>query len=75
MADAGLRQVVADLESDREDLDRVLDEGARCLRDLSVRPPTYLEVRGAGDIVHGFYNAVEHFCERVAVELDGGLLS
>jgi hypothetical protein len=73
MSDARLRQLVADLESDREDLDRVLDEGARCLEELSGRPPTSLEVRGAGNIVHDFYNAVEHFCARIAVELDGGL--
>jgi ribonuclease HepT-like protein len=67
-----LRQLVADLQADREDLDRILDEGVRCLEDLASRAPTYLEVRGAGDIVHDFYNVVEHFFERVAVELNGG---
>ena len=73
MDSARLRQLADDLRADREDLDRVLDEGERCLRDLSDREPTYLEVRGSGDIVHDFYNAVEHFFERVAVELNGGL--
>lgn len=73
MANARLRQFVSDLRADLEDLDRVLDEGTRCLADLVDREPTTLEVRGAGDIAHDFYNAIEHFFERVAVELNGGL--
>ena len=73
MVDSRLQQLAGDLRADREDLDRILGEGARCLDDLSRREPTSLEVRGAGDIVHDFYNAVEHFFERVAVELNGGL--
>lgn len=73
MVSARLRQLAGDLTADREDLDRILGEAARCLEDLSEREPTYLEVRGAGDIVHDFYNVVEHFFERVAVELNGGL--
>ncbi len=73
MPEACLRQVVADLEADRDDLDRILEEGARCLETLSGRSPTSLELRGAGGIVHDFYNALEHFWARVAVELDGGL--
>ncbi len=73
MADARLRQLAEDLRSDREDLDRILQEGAQCLQDLSEREPNYLEIRGAGDIVHDYYNAIEHFFERVATELNGGL--
>lgn len=73
MTSARLRQLAGHLTADREDLDRILGEAARCLEDLSQREPTYLEVRGAGDIVHDFYNVVEHFFERVAVELNGGL--
>ncbi|MEW6751946.1 MAG: hypothetical protein AB1505_13360 [Candidatus Latescibacterota bacterium] len=73
MDSARLRQLAADLQADREDLDRILGEAAQCVQDLSARAPTYLELRGAGDLVHDFYNAVEHFFERVAVELNGGL--
>lgn len=73
MDSARLRQLAADLKADREDLDRVLGEAERCLDDLSDREPTYLELRGAGDIVHDFYNVIEHFFRRVAVELNGGL--
>jgi AcrR family transcriptional regulator len=68
-----LLQLAGDLRADREDLERILQEGARCLRDLAAREPSYLELRGAGDIVHDFYNVVEHFFERVAVEMNGGL--
>lgn len=68
-----LRQLTADLKADRENLDRIVDEAAACLNDLSGREPRHLEVRGAGDIVHDFYNAVEHFFERIAIELNGGL--
>lgn len=73
MASARLREVAGDLRADRDDLERILGEGRQCLADLSGREPTSLEVRGAGDIVHDFYNAVEHFLERVAVEMNGGL--
>ncbi|MEX2569756.1 MAG: hypothetical protein WD737_00520 [Gemmatimonadota bacterium] len=69
----GLRQLAADLRADRDDLDRILAEVDRCLDDLSDREPSYLELRGAGDIIHDLYNVVEHFFERVAVELNGGL--
>lgn len=70
---AQLRLLAGDLKADREDLDRILGEAAQSLEDLSSREPTYLEVRGAGDILHDLYNVVEHFFERVAVELDGAL--
>jgi hypothetical protein len=73
MDSARLRQVVSDLRADRDDLDRILAEASRCLDDLSDREPSYLEVRGAGDILHDLYNVVEHFFERVAVEMNGGL--
>lgn len=73
MASGRLRDLAGDPRADLEDLDGVLSEGARCLADLTGREPTYLELRGAGDIAHDFYNAVEHFLERVAVELSGGL--
>ena len=72
MDSARLRQLASDLRADREDLDRILDEAGRCLSDLSGGEPSYLEVRGAGNIVHDFYNVVEHYFERVAVELNGG---
>jgi len=70
---ARLRQLASDLRADREDLDRILGEAERCLHDLIDRAPSYLELRGAGDIVRDFYNVVEHFFERVAVEMNGGL--
>lgn len=73
MDSARLRQLAADLKADREDLDRIVTEAAACLHEFSSREPSQLEVRGAGDIVHDFYNAAEHFFERVAVELNGGL--
>jgi hypothetical protein len=73
MDSARLIQLAGDLRADREDLDRIVEESARCLRDLSEREPNYLEIRGAGDILHDFYNVIEHYFERVAVEMNGGL--
>lgn len=73
MPDARLVQLAGDLRREIEALDRVTGEAARCVSDLATRSPTYLELRGAGDIVHDFYNAVERYFERVASELDGGL--
>jgi HepT-like protein len=70
---ARLRQLAADLEYELSAFDSVVADARRCLGDLADRAPTYLELRGAGDIVHDYYNAVEHFFERVALELDGGL--
>jgi hypothetical protein len=68
-----LIQLAGDIEADREDLDRILEEARLCLDNLSTRVPSYLEVRGAGGIVHDFYNVVEHIFERVAIELNGGV--
>jgi len=66
-------QLAEDLRAELEAFDAVVGEARRCLEDLSARPPSYLEIRGAGDIVHDFYNAVERFLERVAVEMNGGV--
>lgn len=68
-----LLQVADDLRAEIESLDRIVAEAARCIAEFGGREPRPLEVRGAGDIVHDFYNAVERFFERVAAELNGGL--
>lgn len=68
-----LRQLADDLRQELEALKRIEAEARRCLGDLAARPPSYLEVRGSADIVHDFYNAVDRFFERVAVEMNGGL--
>jgi uncharacterized protein YutE (UPF0331/DUF86 family) len=72
---AALLQLAADLKHEIEAIDRVAEEAAQCVADLSARPPTRLELRGAGDIVHDFYNGVERYLERVANEMNGGLPS
>jgi hypothetical protein len=72
---ARFRQLAEDLRVELEAFDAIVEEAERCLQDLAHRPPTYLELRGAGDIAHDFYNAVERFLERVAVEMNGGLPS
>ena len=68
-----LLQVADDLRREIECLDRIVAEAERCVVDLAGREPSYLELRGAGDIVHDFYNAVEGYLERVAVEMNGAL--
>ncbi len=74
MSDAGrLRQIAGDLTQDLLAYDAIVIEATRCLEELARRAPSSLEVRGAGDIVHDCYNAVEHYFERVATELNGGL--
>lgn len=70
---ARLLQLADDLSQELASFDSIVAEAHRCLDDLSLREPSYLELRGAGDIVHDYYNAIEHFFERVAVELNGGL--
>jgi hypothetical protein len=70
---ARLLQLAADLAAERDALDRILDEAERCLVDLRHRAPSPLEVRGAGDIVHDFYNVVERYLERIAGEMNGAL--
>jgi hypothetical protein len=66
-------QLREDLRAEIEAFDALVAEAARCLSDLASRAPSYLELRGAGDIIHDYYNAVERFLERVAVEMNGGL--
>jgi hypothetical protein len=73
MSRARLLQLAEDLGAEVDALVRIETEAAQCLVDLAARSPTSLELRGAGDIVHDFYNAVERYLERVAVELHGAL--
>src|SRR5438067_9539382 len=68
-----LLQLAADLVSEREALDRIVEEARPGLDELKTRTPSSLEVRGAGDVVHDFYNAVERFLERVVVDMNGAL--
>jgi hypothetical protein len=70
---ARLIQLADDLRREVGALDSIVAEARRCLADLGGRDPTSLELRGLGDILHDFYNAVEHYLERVALELNGGL--
>ena len=72
-ARAALLQLADDLRQELGAIDRTIAEAARCTSDLAERPPSYLELRGAGDIVHDFYNGVERFLERVSVEMNGAL--
>lgn len=73
MTDRVLLQLAADLRQELEALDRIVTEAAQCVAQMGSRAPTSLELRGAGDIVHDYYNAVERYLERVAVEMNGGL--
>ena len=68
-----LLQLADDLRRETESVDRIVGEAERCVADLAGREPSYLELRGAGDIAHDFYNAVERYLERVAVEMNGAL--
>jgi hypothetical protein len=70
---AALRQLAADLEREIAALDRITVEATEALALLRERMPSPLELRGAGDVVHDFYNVIERFFERVAVEMNGGL--
>jgi hypothetical protein len=70
---ARMLQLADDLTQELAAFDSIVAEARTCLDDLSAREPSYLELRGAGDIAHDYYNAIEHFFERVAVELNGGL--
>ncbi len=68
-----LLQVAGDLKHELDALMRLIDESQACRDEFQARTPSPLEVRGVGDVVHDFYNAVERYLERVAVELNGGL--
>lgn len=68
-----LLQLADDLDQEIGSLDAVAQEARACVNLFRGRVPTLLELRGAGDIVHDFYNVIEHSLERVAVEVNGGL--
>ncbi len=70
---ARLLKLADDLDQEIGSLDAVAQEARACLNLLRGRKPTLLELRGAGDIVHDFYNVVEHCLERVALEMNSGL--
>jgi len=71
--DATLAELAGDLRQELEALDRILAEAAEALGLFGGRGPTSLELRGLGDLVHDFYNAVERFLERVGSGLNGAV--
>lgn len=64
--------IAADLENELTQLDQLLDELATLRQQLS-SPPTSLELRAAGSILHDFYSGTERLFERVATAIDSSL--
>jgi hypothetical protein len=64
--------LAADLDNELHQLDRLIQELAT-LRQRLPDPPTTLELRAAGSILHDFYNGAERSFERVATVMDSSL--
>ncbi len=56
----------------RTDLGRLVARGSSFLAGLGDRTPSDIEVYGAGAVVHGYYNTLERWMERVARDLNSG---
>ncbi len=63
----------SELQTELERLSQVVDEAEEYATELQESTPNSLELRGAGAIVHDFYNGVEAMSKIVANEIDGGL--
>lgn len=56
----------------RADLARLVRRGSSFLASLGDRTPSDIEVYGAGAVIHGYYNTLERWMERVARDLNSG---
>ena len=63
----------SELEDETARLARLSGESADALRTVSGRPPTSLELRGLGALIHDFYTGVERVFRLIAPLLNGGL--
>ncbi len=62
--------VRADVESELESLNQLLDELNLTLKRFG-KNPSSIEIRATGSILHDFYCGVEKIFERIASEIDG----
>lgn len=63
----------ADLERERAELQVVVGDVGLSLELLAGREVSFLEVRGAADLLHDFYTGAEKLLRRIAMTLDGGV--
>lgn len=66
--------LISEIESERRDLDNLVEE-MESLRDQLDEEPTRIELRAAGSILHDFYTGLEKIFRLIALELDGNLPS
>src|ERR1700682_2411272 len=64
--------LAADLDSELRQVDQLVQELAMLSQRLP-DPPTTVELRAAGSILHDFYNGAERLFERVATAIDSNV--
>ena len=71
----GLRwlTLTAEIEEALTVIDGLVREAEEALSIFDTRYPSPLEIRGAADLLHDFYTAVEDIFERIAEEVNGGI--
>ncbi len=65
--------LAAEIEETLTVMDGFVREGEEALILFGTRHPSPLEIRGAADLLHDFYTAVEDIFERIAEEINGGI--
>jgi hypothetical protein len=66
-------RLAAAVRQQQQLVSRVVAEAQDALADFADHEPPMRELRGIGGIVHDFYTGIEHLCEKLAPELNGGL--
>lgn len=66
-------RLLAEMRRERRNLARVAGEVETACELLRRRAPTFLELRGAGDLLHDYYTDLEKVFQLVAETLDGGI--
>jgi hypothetical protein len=67
------QRLAAVIRADIDRLDRLVAEAASSAALFDRQPPSPLELRGLGDILHDFYTGAERLFERISPVLNGGI--
>jgi hypothetical protein len=63
------------LEVERKQLNRLIDEHRTLLESCMIKEPTAVEVSALATFLHSFHSGVENSLKRIAIEMDGGVPS
>lgn len=61
------------LDVERQQLNRLIDEHRPLLDSCTSREPDAIELSALATFLHSFYSGIENSLKRIAIEIDGGM--